>query len=68
MLHEYFGLKNMRTLRSEDMEFWIKPDHYYSWIGHGLQSELTLAFSLWLSEFKTKTSFGFIIKKSGVVF
>ena len=35
----------------------------YSWIGHGLQSGPTLAFSLWLSDFKTKTSFGFLIKK-----
>lgn len=32
----------------------------YSWIGHGLQSGLTLAFSPWLSDFKTKTSFGFL--------
>ena len=36
---------------------------YYSWIGHGLQGGPTLAFLLWLSEFKTKTSFGFLIKK-----
>ena len=34
----------------------------YSWIGHGLQNGPTLAFLLWLSEFKTKTSFGFLIK------
>ena len=34
----------------------------YSWIGHGLQSGPTLAFSLWLSDIKTKTSFGFLIK------
>ena len=27
-----------------------------------------LAFLLWLSDFKTKTSFGFLIKKSGVIF
>ena len=40
----------------------------YSWIGHGLQSAPTLAFSLWLSDFKTKTSFGFLVKKTGVVF
>ena len=39
----------------------------YSWIGHGLQSEPTLAFSLMLSDFKTKTSFWFLVKKSGVV-
>ena len=31
----------------------------YSWIGHRLQTGLTLAFLLWLSDFKTKTSFGF---------
>ena len=35
----------------------------YSWIGHELQSGPTLVFSLWLSEFKIKTSFGFLIKK-----
>ena len=36
----------------------------YSWIDHGLQSgPITLAFSLWLSESKTKTSFWFLIKK-----
>ena len=35
-----------------------------SWIGHGLQSGPTLAFSLWLSEFKTNTNFGFLIKKN----
>ena len=29
-------------------------DRKYSWIGHGLQRGPTLAFSLWLSEFKTK--------------
>ena len=40
----------------------------YSWIGNALQSGHTLAFSLWLSDFKTKTSFGFLIKKSGVIF
>ena len=34
----------------------------YSWIGHGLQSGPKLTFSLWLFEFKTKTSFGFLIK------
>ena len=39
----------------------------YSWIGQGLQIGPTLAFSLWLPDFKTKTSFGFLIKKSGVV-
>ena len=38
-------------------------DVKYSWIGHGLQSGPTLAFSLWLSEFKPKTSFGFLINK-----
>ena len=32
----------------------------YSWIGHRLQTGLTLAFLLWLSDFKTKTSFGFL--------
>ena len=35
----------------------------YSWIGRGLQSGPTLAFSLWLSDFKTRTSFGFLVKK-----
>ena len=40
----------------------------YSWIGHGLQSGPTLAFSLWLSDFKTKTSFGFLIKKNQGLF
>ena len=34
---------------------------------HGLQSGSTLEFSLWLSDFKTKTSFRFLSKKSGVV-
>ena len=41
---------------------------WYSWTGHGLQSGPTLAFSLWLSDFKTKTSFGFLTKKSGCLF
>ena len=36
--------------------------------GHGLQGGPTLAFSLRLSDFKTKTSFGFLIKESEVVF
>ena len=40
----------------------------YSWIDHELKSGPTLAFSLWLSDFKTKTSFRFSIKKTGVVF
>ena len=35
----------------------------YSWIGHGLQSGPTFAFTLWLSEVKTKTSFGFLFKE-----
>ena len=35
----------------------------YSWVGDGLQSGPTLVFSMWLSDFKTKTSFGFLIKK-----
>ena len=35
----------------------------YSWIDHGLQSGHTLGFLLWLSNFKTKTSFGFLIKE-----
>ena len=39
----------------------LTPD--YSWIGHGLQSGPTLAFLPWLSDFKTKTSFGFLVKK-----
>ena len=32
----------------------------YSWIGHRLQAGLTLAFLLWPSDFKSKTSFGFL--------
>ena len=40
---------------------------WYSWIGQGLQGGPTLTFSLWLSDFKTKTSFGYLIKNSGVV-
>ena len=36
---------------------------FYNWIGHGLQSGPLLAFSLWLSGFKIKTGFGFLIKK-----
>ena len=32
----------------------------YSWIGHRLQTGLTLVFLLLLSNFKTKTSFGFL--------
>ena len=39
----------------------------YSWIGHGLQGGPTLAF-LWLPDFKTKTSSGFLIKKIRGVF
>ena len=35
----------------------------YSWIGHGLQSGPMLAFLLWLSDFKAKTSFWFLVKK-----
>ena len=42
--------------------------YVYSWIGHVLQSGPTLAFLLWLSEFKTKASFGFLIKKIRVHF
>ena len=34
----------------------------YSWIGHELQSGPTLVFLLWLSDFKARTSFGFLIK------
>ena len=33
-----------------------------SWINHGLQSRPTLAFLLWLSNFKNKTSFGILVK------
>ena len=40
----------------------------YSWIDYGLQSGPTLAFLLWMSDFKTKTSFGFLIKKSVAIF
>ena len=36
---------------------------FYSCVGYGLQSGPTLAFSLWPTDFKTKTSFGFLIKK-----
>ena len=36
----------------------------YSWIDYGLQSGPTLAFLLWMSDFKTKTSFGFLINKT----
>ena len=32
-----------------------------SWIGYRLQIGLTLASSSWLSDFKTKTSFGFLV-------
>ena len=42
--------------------------YMYSWIGLVLQSGHMLAFSLSLSDFKTNTSFGFPVKKSGVVF
>ena len=41
----------------------VLPKLTYSWIGHGLQSGPTLECSLWLSDFKTKTSFGFLTKK-----
>ena len=40
-------------------------ENTYSSIDHGLQSGPMLAFLLWLSDFKTKTSFGFLIKKAG---
>ena len=53
--------------QSDDFS-WKSKGQFYSWVGHGLQSGPTLAFSLCLSDFKTKTSFGFLIKKSGVVF
>ena len=62
---------NLRTVG------WVDPSAWnscfllhicYSWIPHGLRSGPTLAFSLWLSDFKTKISFGFLIKKSGIVF
>ena len=43
-------------------------DWSYSWIGHGLQSGPTLTFLLWLTVFKTKTSFGFLIKKAEVTY
>ena len=36
----------------------------YSWIDNELQIGPTLAFMLWLSDFETKTSFGFLIKKN----
>ena len=32
----------------------------YSWTSHRLQTGLTLVFLLWLSNFKTETSFGFL--------
>ena len=41
---------------------------YYNWIGHGLQSGPTLAFLLWLSDFKTETSFEFLVKNQGLFF
>ena len=37
------------------------PD--YSWIAQELQSVLTLAFLLWMSNFKSETSFGFVNPK-----
>ena len=40
----------------------------YSWIDYGLQSGPTLAFLLWMSDFKTKTSFWFLIKKWVIFF
>ena len=33
----------------------------YLWIGYGVQSGLTLVFSLSMSDLETKTSFGFLI-------
>ena len=48
--------------------FWGTSVCWYSWIGHGLQSWPALLFLLWLSHFKTKTRFGFLIKQSGGVF
>ena len=46
----------------------LSSEHWYSWIGDRLQSGPTLTFSLWLSDFKTKTSLGIPIKKPGVVY
>ena len=55
-----------RRVMKKAVNNWLKQtDFFYSWIGHGLQSGPTLAFSLWLSVFKTKTSFGFLIKHIG---
>ena len=48
-------------LASTTLDF---PTLSYSWIGHGLQNGPMLVFSLWLSDFKTNTSFGFLIKKT----
>ena len=41
----------------------LHTTYCYNWIGHGLQSVPTLAFLLWQSDFKTKSSFGFLNKK-----
>ena len=38
-------------------------NYIYSWIGHGLKSGPTLAFLLWLTDFKIKNIVGFPIKK-----
>ena len=60
MQKRHLLLKLWYSLSNEEM--------LYSWVGHGLQGGPTLAVLLWLSNFKTKTSFGFLIKKSGVDF
>ena len=65
------SLKKMGRPKFEMIPPWEStfPVHDgYSWIGHGLQSGPTLAFSLWLSDFKTKTIFGFLIKKTVFLF
>ena len=38
--------------------------YLYSWIDHGLQSGTTLAFSLWLSNFKTGSKSKIILETS----
>ena len=55
MQKRHLLLKLWYSLSNEEM--------LYSWVGHGLQGGPTLAISLWLSEFKTKASFGFLIKE-----
>ena len=56
------GQGSVKSTSSPNYSFSLNTTGY--WIDHGLlQSGPTLAFSLWLSNFKTKTRFGFLIKK-----